>query len=379
MEAKRKDPLSIRHRCARVEMSSNHSQDRGSDMQVTTYGLDLAKQVFQVHWVDTDSGEVKRKMLTRGQLQAFFARRAPGVVAMEACGSAHHWGRALKALGHEVRLISAQFVRPFVKSNKTDAADAQAIWEAAQRPEMRFVALKSEQQQAVMGLHRIRAQRVKQRTMQANQVRGLLYEFGVVVPKSWRALLAQAGPILADATRKEIPDLIRGELQQQMQCIKDLTGRIQQLERSMGAYRAQDEQCRRIEAIPGVGPLSSSAIVASVGDARTFRSGREFAAFLGLVPRQSGTGGRVRLLGISKRGDPYLRTLLIHGARSIVNHSSSPRRAMPSWLREILSRRPKNVAIVALANKIARTIWALLAHERTFDDRWGQAMPVAVL
>ena len=334
-------------------------------MQVTTYGVDLAKQVFQVHWVETDSGEVKRKVLTRGQMQAFFARRAAGVVAMEACGSAHHWGRALRALGYQVRLISAQFVRPFVKSNKTDAADAQAIWEAAQRPEMRFLALKSEQQQALMGL-------------QANQVRGLLYEFGVVVPKSWRALLAQAAPILADTSRAEIPDLIRGELQQQLQGLRELTGRIE-LERSIGAYRAQDEQCRRIEAIPGVGPLSSTAIVASVGDERTFCSGREFAAFLGRVPRQSGTGGRVKLLGISKRGDPYLRTLLIHGARSVVNASARPGRTMPPWLRELLSRRPKNVAIVALANKIARTIWALLAHERLFDDRWGQRTSAPVV
>jgi transposase len=379
MEAKRKDPLTLRHRCARVEMSSNHSQDRGSDMQVTTYGVDLAKQVFQVHWVECDSGEVKRKVLTRGQLQAFFARRGAGVVAMEACGSAHHWGRVLSALGHQVRLISAQFVRPFVKTNKTDAADAQGIWEAAQRPEMRFVALKNEQQQALMGLHRIRAQLVKQRTMQANQVRGLLYEFGVVVPKSWRGLLAQAAPILADTSRGEIPELIRGELRQQLHGLRELTGRVEQLERSIGAYRGQDEQCRRIEAIPGVGPLSSTAIVAGVGDARTFRSGREFAAFLALVPRQSGTGGRVKLLGISKRGDPYLRTLLIHGARAVVTHSTRPGRAMPRWLGELLSRRPKNVAIVALANKIARTIWALLAHERKFDDRWGQAMSAPVL
>lgn len=235
---------------------------------------------------------------------------------------------------------------------------------------MRFVALKSEQQQALMGLHRIRAQRVKQRTMQANQVRGLLYEFGVVVPKSWRALLVQAAPILADASRGEIPELIRGELQQQLQGLRELTGRIEQLERSISAYRAQDEQCRRIEAIPGV---------ASVGDARTFRSGREFAAFLGLVPRQSGTGGKVRLLGISKRGDPYLRTLLIHGARAVLTHGSRPGRTMPPWLQGLLSRRPKNVAIVALANKIARTIWALLAHDRTFDRRWGQAMSVPMV
>jgi len=335
--------------------------------------------VFQVHWVEPDSGEVKRKMLTRGQFREFFACRSPGLVAMEACGSAHHWGRALRAVGHQVRLISAQFVRPFVKSNKTDAADAQAIWEAAQRPEMRFVALKSETQQAVLGLHRVRAQLVKMRTMQANQVRGLLYEFGVVVSKSWRALLKQAGPTLADSSRLEVPELIRGELQQQLQGLRELTQRIEQLERSIGSYRAQDEQCQRIEAIPGVGPISSTAVLASVGDVRTFRSGREFAAFLGLVPRQSGTGGRIKLLGISKRGDPYLRTLLIHGARTVLNHAGRPGRSLPLWLQGLLSRRPKNVAIVALANKIARTIWALLAHDRTFDPRWGQTMSVPVV
>lgn len=378
MGRRKEDPPSIRHRCARVEMFSNHSQDRGSEMQVTTYGVDLAKHVFQVHWVELDSGEVKRKMVTREDFAAFFARRAAGLVAMEACGSAHHWGRTLRGLGHQVRLIPTQFVRPFVKSNKTDAADAQAIWEAAQRPEMRFVALKSELQQAVLSLHRMRAQLVKVRTMQANQARGLLYEFGVVVPRSWRALLLQAAPILADCSRSEVPPLLRAELQQQLEGLRELTRRIEQLERSIGTYRHQDEQCRRIEAIPGVGPLSSTAVLATIGDARTFRSGRQFAAFLGLVPRQSGTGGRIRLLGISKRGDPYLRTLLIHGARAVVNQSSRSGRTPPQWLRELLSRRPKNVAIVALANKIARTIWALLAHGRTFDRRWGQALPVSV-
>ena len=378
MEGQKKDPPSVRHRCARVEMFSNHSQDRGSRMQVTTYGVDLAKRVFQVHWVEPESGEVKRKMLTRAELATFFARRTAGLVAMEACGSAHHWGRVVSALGHQVRLIPTQFVRPFVKSNKTDTADAQAIWEAAQRPEMRFVALKSELQQAVLGLHRQRQLLVKMRTMQANQVRGLLYEFGVVVPRSWRALLTQAGLILADGSRHEVPELLRGELQRQLEGLRELTRRIEQLERSIGGYRQQDERCRRIEAIPGVGPLSSTAVLASVGDARMFRSGRQFAAFLGLVPRQSGTGGRVRLLGISKRGDPYLRTLLIHGARTVVNHSSRPGRTAPPWLQGLLSRRPKNVAIVALANKMARTIWALLAHGREFDHRWGQALPVSV-
>jgi len=303
-------------------------------MNVTTYGLDLAKRVFQVHWVESDTGEVKRKTLARAQVRGFFAGRAPGVVALEACGSGHHWGRVLVELGHEVKLIAAQFVRPFVKTNKTDAADAEAIWEAAQRPGMRFVALKSEEQQAVLGLHRIRAQCVKMRTMQAHQVRGLLYEFGVVVPQGWRALLAQTEPVLADEAHG---------------------------------------------AVPGVGRLTATALVATIGDARTFRSGREFAAFLGLVPRQSGSGGRVKLLGISKRGDPYLRTLLIHGARTVLTQQSRADRSLDPWLKGLLSRRPKNVAIVALANKMARTVWALLAHRRDFDRGWRSITPTPAM
>ena len=376
MEAKRKgaDPLEPgRHRCARVEMSSNHSRDRGSTMNVTTYGLDVAKRVFQVHWVEPETGEVKRKRLARTEVSAFFARRAPGVVAMEACGSAHHWGRLLQGLGHEVKLIAAQFVRPFVKTNKTDAADAEAIWEACQRPRMRFVAVKSAEQQAVLSLHRIRQQLVKIRTMQALQVRGLLYEFGVVVPQGWRALLVQAGPILADETRCPVPELVRRELLRQLDGIRALTTRIAELERQIGSWQRRESECQRIAAIPGVGRLTASAVVATVADARTFRSGREFAAFLGLVPRQSGTGGRVKLLGISKRGDPYLRTLLIHGARAVLRQQSRADRTLDPWLRELLARRPKNVAIVALANKMARTIWALLAHGRAFDRSWSRA------
>jgi transposase len=360
-------------------MFSNHSKDRGSNMQVTTYGVDLAKRVFQVHWVEAQTGEVKRKMLLRQEVSEFFAQREIGVVAMEACGSAHHWGRLLTRLGHQVRLVSAQFVRPFVKTNKTDAADAQAIWEAAQRPEMRFVALKSEEQQAVLSLHRIRQQLVKVRTMQALQIRSLLYGFGIVLPKSWRALLLQAGPALADPTRNEVPQLLRGELLGQLESLRALTSRIQQLEQAIASYRGRLEDCKRIEAIPGIGRLSSTALVATIGDARTFRSGREMAAFLGLVPRQSGTGGRVRLLGISKRGDPYLRTLLIHGARSVITQGSRPGRTLEPWLQTLLLRRPKNVAIVALANKMARTAWALLAHGRSFDRGWSQALPAPAM
>ena len=383
MSAKHKvaDPLEPeRHRCARVEMSSNHSRGRGSTMNITTYGLDLAKQVFQVHWVDPDTGEIRRLALLRSEVSAFFAQRPPGVVAMEACGSAHHWGRVLRGLGHEVRLLAAQFVRPFVKTNKTDAADAEAIWEASQRPGMRQVGLKTEEQQAVLSLHRIRQQSIKVRTMQAHQVRGLLYEFGVVVPKGWRALLAQAVPILADDRRCAVPELLRGQLLTQLQGLRALTTRITELECQIGSWQRRESECRRIAAVPGVGKLTATAVIATVGDARAYRSGREFAAWLGIVPRQSGTGGRVKLLGISKRGDPYLRTLLIHGARTELARQSRANRQLDPWLKGLLSRRPKNVVIVALANKMARTIWALLAYGREFDRCWSRAsMPAPAL
>lgn len=231
----------------------------------------------------------------------------------------------LQGLGQEVTLIAAQFVRPFVKTNKTDAADAEAIWEACQRPRMRFVAVKSAEQQAVLSLH----------------------------------------------------ELVRRELLRQLDGLRALTTLIAELERQIGSWQRRESKCQRITAIPGVGRLTASAVVATVADARTFRSGREFAAFLGLVPRQSGTGGRVRLLGISKRGDHYLRTLLIHGARAALRQQSRADRTLDPWLKELLARRPKNVAIVALANKMARTIWALLAHGRAFDRSWSRtALPI---
>jgi transposase len=213
----------------------------------------------------------------------------------------------------------------------------------------------------------------KIRTIQAHQVRGLLYEFGVVVPQGWRALLAQAGPLLADETRCAAPGLVRRALLRHLDGIRALTTRIAELERQMGSWQRRESECQRIAAIPGVGRLTASAVVATVADARTFRSGREFAAFLGLVPRQSGTGGRVKLLGISKRGDPYLRTLLIHGARAVLRQQSRADRTLDPWLKQLLARRSKNIAIVALANKMARTIWALLAHSRAFDRSWSRA------
>lgn len=236
---------------------------------------------------------------------------------------------------------------------------------------MRFVAVKSAEQQAVLSLHRIRQQLVKIRTMQAHQVRGLLYEFGVVVPQGWRALLAQAGPILADETHCAVPGLVRRELLRQLDGIGALTTRIAELERQMESWQRRESECQRIAAIPGVGRLTASAVVATVADARKFRSGREFAAFLGLVPRQSGTGGRVKLLGISKRGDPYLRTLLIHGARAALPTLSRSATPLGEWLRGLSARAHVNTVVVALANKLARIAWAVLRTGRSFDAAAG--------
>jgi len=343
-------------------------------MRKTTYGLDLAKRVFQLHWVDIETGEIFRKSLVRAELVRFLARRTPGIVAMEACGSAHHWARTLQSVGHEVKLIATQFVRPFVKTNKTDSADAQAIWEAAQRPDMRFVSVKNQDQQAMLSLHRMRTQLVKMRTMQAHQIRGLMYEFGLIVSKGWKKLLSQAAPILADHEDCPVPGVLRGALIDQLATVRTMTEKIAGLERQIGGWQRSEAECQRIAAIPGVGMLTATAVIATVGEAKSFGSGREFAAFLGLVPRQSGTGGRVKLLGISKRGDPYLRTMLIHGARSALMQQSRPGRTIDPWLKELMARRPKNIVIVALANKMARTIWALLAHGRSFNRDWSSTV-----
>jgi transposase len=333
-------------------------------MKRTTIGLDLAKRVFQVHAVDEQTGEISREQLKRGQVLQYFANREASVVAMEACGSAHYWARQLVKLGHEVRLISAQFVRPFVKSNKTDAADAEAIWEAAQRPGMRYVALKSEEQQAVLALHRLREMRVRMRVRLVNQLHGVMGEFGVALPKGWRVMLKQAAELLSEPVHCPIPVMLRAALLDQQ--IRTLGEQIKVLEQHIGAWQRRAEECQRIAAIPGVGLLTATAAVATMGEASSFKSGREFAAFLGLVPRQAGTGGRVKLLGISKRGDRYLRTLLIHGARTVLSWQRRPGRELDPWLKGLLARRAPNVVAVALANKMARTIWALLAHGRTY-------------
>ena len=294
----------------------------------TVIGLDIAKTVFQLHSVDMKTGEIHRQTLRRSEVAEYFSLRTPAIVAMEACGSSHHWARRFTSMGHQVRLIATKFVRPFVKSNKTDAADAAAIWEAAQRPGMRFVPVKSEHQQGILAIHDMRDLLVKTRTAQIHQIRAVFYEYGLALPRGrhWG--------------------------------LKALPEAFSRLE----AYERSDERCARLRAIPGVGPLTATAIVASVGDAREFRSGREFAAWLGVVPRQSGTGGKVRLLSISKRGNPYLRAMLIHCARAV----AARQKVQPPWLIKLLQTKHWNVAVVAQANKIARVMWALLAHGRVY-------------
>jgi transposase len=328
----------------------------------TMIGVDIAKQVFQVHEVNAETGEVIRRQIKRAKFLDYFANRQSCLIGMEACGGAQHWARRLMALGHAVKLLPAQHVRPFAVGNKNDVADAQAIWVAMLQPGIRAVAVKSEAQQAVLALHRMRQQLVKFRTAQMNGLRGLLAEYGEVMPRG-RAALTKMIPLVLGRLTDRLPTVLIETLREQYARIGQMEGQIADIERRLQLWHREDEDCQRIAAIPGVGLLTATAAVASMGDPRAFRSGREFAAWLGLVPRQTGTGGKVRLLGISKRGDTYLRTLLIHGARSVLVHSRTP----SPWITAILQRRSLNVAAVALANKMARTVWALIAHRRIYQ------------
>jgi transposase len=334
-------------------------------MDVTTYGLDVSKRVFQMYWVDPQTGEIANRRFGRDELVQFLARCPAGRVAIEACGSGHWWARKIKALGHQVVLLHAKFIRPFVQTNKTDAADARAIWTAVQQPGMRSVAAKSEDQQAMLSLHRMRALLVKFRTMQVNQLRGLLYEFGVTLRAGRQAGLGEIRNRMVELEHM-LPSVLMRSLQDQLRLIATVERDIDALEGRIGAWHKQDAACRALAQVPGIGKLTATALVATIGDARAFKSAREFAAFLGLVPRQSGTGGRIRLGSISKRGDPYLRTLLIHGARSVLYHAKTP----TAWQTQLLARRPANVAAVAMANKMARTAWAVLAHDQPYRNNY---------
>ncbi|UIF89976.1 IS110 family transposase [Cupriavidus sp. UYPR2.512] len=339
-------------------------------MNATTYGLDVAKQLFQMYWVDAQTGEIANRRFRRDELISFLAQRSRGRVALEACGSAHWWARKIKALGHEVVLLHPKFIRPFVQTNKTDAADARAIWTAVHQPGMRTVAAKTEDQQAMLALHRMRSLLIKFRTMQVNQMRGLLYEFGVSFRAGRVAGLTEIRAHMAEL-EDALPATMITSLQDQLTRIDAIELDIDQLESKISFWHKKDEACRAIAEVPGIGKLTATALVATIGDAKAFKSGREFASFLGLVPRQTGTGGKIRLGSISKRGDPYLRTLLIHGARSVMCHAKVP----TSWQKAIQARRPANVVAVAMANKMARTAWAILARGSTYDKHYVSLRP----
>jgi transposase len=338
-------------------------------MKLTTIGIDLAKNVFQMHGTDDTGRAVLRKQLKRAQMLPFFAKLAPSMVGLEACGSAHHWARKLEALGHTVRLIPPQYVKPFVKRNKNDAADAAAICEAVTRPDMPTVPIKNAEQQAILSVHRARQGFVKARTAQANQIRGLLAEYGIVLPQGI-GHIAQRVPAIIEDAENDLPGSFRLLIQRLLDHMKELDRQVGELGAEIQLWHRQNAASQKLAAIPGMGPLTATAIVASVGDARNFKNGRQLAAWLGIVPRQHSTGGKPTLLGISKRGDAYLRTLLIHGARAVIRTAERKSDADP-WLTQLLARRNKNVAAVALANKNARTIWALLAHDRDYDPHYG--------
>lgn len=332
----------------------------------TTIAVDIAKRIFSLYWVDAETGEIGAKTMTRAKFEEFMRTREPSRVVLEAGGSAHYWGRWLARLGHEVRLIAAQHVRPFVRTNKTDGADARAILEAAHRPEVKWVAVKSEAAQAVLGLHRIRRQLIEMRRMQANQLKALLYEFGVVAPA--RITGAELEEWL-DAGR--VPELLGSMLREQIERIARLKREELELTRRIERHNASDALAMQLLEVPGIGRLTASALSAELaGSAKSFANARHYAACKGITPRLSGTGGKVRAGAISKRGDPYVRTLLVHGARSVITHQRRAKRLSP-WLAQLLERRPLNVAVVALANKMARTAWALAAHGRSYQEHYG--------
>ena len=330
--------------------------------------------MFCLHGCDARGKPVLRKQLGRRQLLSFVANLPRCLVAMEACASAHYWAREIEKLGHQVRLIAPRFVLPYVKANKNDASDAEAICEAASRPTMRFVAVKSAAQQDVLSVHRVRQQLVKTRTALVNQVRGLLAEYGIVVAQGV-SRLRRALPAILEDRENGLSGVMRellGEIGERLRFIDD---RLRQYELTIQRLFRQDERCQRAATVEGVGPLTATALVAAVGNATDFKSGRELAAYLGLVPRHRASGGRRVLLGISKRGDRYLRTLLIHGARAALRTAERRPGARSRWAAGLKLRRGTNVAAVALANKNARVLWALLSRAQSYRPAPGSARP----
>lgn len=334
-------------------------------MQVTTIGLNLAKNVFQVHGVDAKSEIVVAKKIRRQSLLSFFSKIDPCLVGMEACGSAHHWARELRALGHEVRLMPPSYVKAYVKRSKNDAADAEAICEAVARPSMRFVPIKSAEQQSVLILHRSRDLLIRQRTMLVNALRGHLAELGIVAAQGRRKVSALI-EIVCDESDERLPPMARQALAALVAQMRDLQIQIKALECALLAWHRSSETSRRLESIPGVGFITATALAATVTDPAHFKSGRQFAAWLGLVPRQNSSGDKERLGRISKMGDRYLRRLLVVGATALIRFARNRSTPLTAWADALLAHRPARVVSVALANKMARVAWAVLLRGEAY-------------
>lgn len=334
-------------------------------MKIATIGLDVAKNVFQVHGADAEGRAVLRKRLRRNQVAEFFANSPPCLVGLEACCGSHYWSRVLSRSGHTVRLIAPQFVKPYVKSNKNDANDAEAICEAVSRPQMRFVPAKSVEQQDVQALHRVRSRLVSSRTQLASQMRGLLAEYGIVLSPGI-SQLRRGLPLILEDAENELTDFSRRLFAALYEELVQLDDKIKTLDEQVQAIYRASEPCQRVAAVEGIGPLIATALVAAISDGKSFKNGRQFAAWLGLVPRQHSTGGKARLFGISKRGDPYLRTLLIHGARSVVYRASRKTDTRNRWIADKQRRLGTSKACVALANKNARIVWSLIARGESY-------------
>ena len=334
---------------------------------ITTIGLDIAKSVFQVHCVDAEGKVILRRQLKRRYVLAFFQKLPPCLVGIEACASAHHWSRELQALGHTVRLMPPAYVKPYVKRHKNDATDAEAICEAVTRANMRFVATKTPEQQSCLTLHRTRHLFIRQQTSVINAIRAHLAEFGIVAPVGRHGVEQLLG-IAADVNDKRLPEIARAcvaALGAQLRMLKE---QILQFDRMITAWHRSSEASRRLDDIPGVGPALATALVASIADPKAFRSGRDFSAWIGLVPKQNSSGGKDRLGNISKRGDRYLRSLFMTGALAVIRYAKIHGTGHRPWLTALLARRPTKVAAIALASKIARMAWAMMAKSERYKE-----------
>lgn len=332
-------------------------------MKGITIGIDLAKNVFEVYVEEEGGALVERRRLSRKKLLPWLANRPRAVIGMEACGGAHYWAREVSKLGHTVRLIAPQYVKPWVQTNKSDRADARAICRAVQEPGMRLVGVASEDQQAVQALHRVRSRLLRNRTAVVNQLRGLLLEYGVAIPQGLAPLRKALPLVLAE---ERWSGLFRQLLEEQQREWQALDARIAAVTQQLERLSQTDPSCVRLQQIPGIGPLSASALWVKLSG-QAYTNGRHLAAALGLVPKHTGTGGRIQLGGISKRGDRYLRRVLIHGARAVIMHRREKTDPVSRWVGQLVARRGMNKAVVALANKNARVAFALLAGNQAYD------------